>query len=179
MGEQSIASTRRLQRLQQHLRIHEPQEQTSSPLSREDCASHRTLPHFDEASASGLVCLLCTPDAHSKMLAVQQSDWGQAQIKILSWRPGSDACSTGLQGALAQYLTAEQELKEEVYALFKQHPELLYPVEEGLTKGGQLLSRRQWQSPNRCLCRAAAAAPAEQHSTAYVLTSALHTACPC
>ncbi len=80
---------------------------------------------------------------------------------------------------MAQYLTAEQELKEEVYALFKQHPELLYPVEEGLTKGGQLLSRRRRQPPNCCLRRAAASAPAEQHSTAHVLISALVTACPC
>eukprot|EP00891_Asterochloris_glomerata_P007525 jgi/Astpho2/7525/Aster-02090 len=31
-------------------------------------------------------------------------------------------------------MVLEKELKEEVYALFKQHPELLYPVEEGLTK---------------------------------------------
>ena len=76
-------------------------------------------------------------------------------------------------------MTAEQELKEEVYALFKQHPELLYPVEEGLTKGGQLLSCRQWQPPTCCLRRAAAFAPAEQHSTTYTFTSALHTACPC
>ena len=47
-------------------------------------------------------------------------------------------------------MTSEQELKEEVYALFKQHPELLYAVEEGLTKGRQLLLRRQWQPPNCC-----------------------------
>ena len=78
----------------------------------------------------------------------------------MSWRPGHDACCTGLQGALAQYLTSEQELKEEVYALFKQHPELLYPVEEGLTKGGKLLSRRRLQPSNCCLRRAAGSAPA-------------------
>ena len=64
-------------------------------------------------------------------------------------------------------MTAEQELKEEVYALFKQHPELLYPVEEGLTKGGQLLYCRRRQPPN--------AACAEQLLLHLQSSTALHT----
>lgn len=34
------------------------------------------------------------------------------------------------------FLDDQRALKDEVYALFKQHPELLVAVEEGMTKGG-------------------------------------------
>ena len=36
---------------------------------------------------------------------------------------------------MEHYLETDRGLKEEVYDLFKQHPELLYAVEEGMTKG--------------------------------------------
>ena len=36
---------------------------------------------------------------------------------------------------MEHYLDTDRGLKEEVYDLFKQHPELLYAVEEGMTKG--------------------------------------------
>ena len=36
---------------------------------------------------------------------------------------------------MEHYLETDRGLKEEVYDLFRQHPELLYPVEEGMTKG--------------------------------------------
>lgn len=38
---------------------------------------------------------------------------------------------------MEHYLETDRGLKEEVYDLFKQHPELLYAVEEGMTKGIQ------------------------------------------
>ena len=38
---------------------------------------------------------------------------------------------------MEHYLETDRSLKNEVYDLFKQHPELLYPVEEGMTKGEQ------------------------------------------
>lgn len=38
---------------------------------------------------------------------------------------------------MEHYLETDRGLKEEVYDLFKQHPELLYAVEEGMTKGMQ------------------------------------------
>ena len=40
---------------------------------------------------------------------------------------------------MEHYLETDRGLKEEVYDLFKQHPELLYAVEEGMTKGMQPL----------------------------------------
>jgi len=39
---------------------------------------------------------------------------------------------------MEHYLDTDRGLKEEVYDLFKQHPELLYAVEEGMTKGRPL-----------------------------------------
>ena len=36
---------------------------------------------------------------------------------------------------MEHYLETDRGLKNEVYDLFKQHPELLYAVEEGMTKG--------------------------------------------
>lgn len=36
---------------------------------------------------------------------------------------------------MEHYLETDRGLKEEVYDLFKQHPELLYAVQEGMTKG--------------------------------------------
>ncbi len=36
---------------------------------------------------------------------------------------------------MEHFLDTDRGLKEEVYDLFKQHPELLYAVEEGMTKG--------------------------------------------
>lgn len=36
---------------------------------------------------------------------------------------------------MEHYLETDRGLKEEVYDLFKQRPELLYAVEEGMTKG--------------------------------------------
>ena len=39
---------------------------------------------------------------------------------------------------MEHYLETDRGLKEELYDLFKQHPELLYAVEEGMTKGEQL-----------------------------------------
>lgn len=47
---------------------------------------------------------------------------------------------------MEHYLETDRGLKEEVYDLFKQHPELLYAVEEGMTKGVQALCS--------CLCQA-------------------------
>ena len=42
---------------------------------------------------------------------------------------------------MEHYLDTDRGLKEEVYDLFKQHPELLYAVEEGMTKGRPFESR--------------------------------------
>ena len=39
---------------------------------------------------------------------------------------------------MEHYLETDRGLKEEVYDLFRQHPELLYAVEEGMTKGAEM-----------------------------------------
>lgn len=48
---------------------------------------------------------------------------------------------------MEHYLDTDRGLKEELYDLFKQHPELLYAVEEGMTKGDALMV---------CMCKVCA-----------------------
>lgn len=60
---------------------------------------------------------------------------------------------------MEHYLETDRGLKNEVYDLFKQHPELLYAVEEGMTKGERFLYAVFLQTGTssiiaRCACRA-------------------------
>ena len=48
---------------------------------------------------------------------------------------------------MEHYLETDRGLKNEVYDLFKQHPELLYPVEEGMTKGRQECPTQSYPTP--------------------------------
>lgn len=43
---------------------------------------------------------------------------------------------------MEHFLEEQRGLKGEVYELFRQHPELLPPYEEGMTKGGWAGGRR-------------------------------------
>lgn len=53
---------------------------------------------------------------------------------------------------MEHYLETDRGLKHEVYDLFKQQPELLYPVEEGMTKGKQALCQTSKCTLNATTC---------------------------
>ena len=71
---------------------------------------------------------------------------------------------------MEHYLETDRGLKEEVYDLFRQHPELLYAVEEGMTKGTETdasASSADLPNPKRftLLCRATSGICAQAAAT--------------